>query len=43
VSMKPKKAYELVADELKKHKLKIVDRIDISHYEKDHAAIVISV
>ena len=31
------------ADELKKHKLKIVDRIDISHYEKDHAAIVISV
>jgi len=43
VSMKPKKVYELVTDELEKHKLRIVDIIDISHYEKDHAAIVISI
>ncbi|MEA3457121.1 MAG: fibrillarin-like rRNA/tRNA 2'-O-methyltransferase [Candidatus Thermoplasmatota archaeon] len=43
VSIKPKKIYELITGELKKHKLTIVDIIDISHYEKDHAAIVISV
>jgi fibrillarin-like pre-rRNA processing protein len=43
VSIKPKKVYERVINELKKYKLMIVDFIDISHYEKDHAAIAISV
>ncbi len=42
VSIKPKKVYEHVINELRKYKLMIVDSIDISHYEKDHAAIVVS-
>jgi len=43
VSIKPKKVYERVINELKKYKLIIVDFIDISQYEKDHAAITVSV
>ncbi len=43
VSLKPKQAYTLVSDELKDDGLKIIDMIDLSPYEKDHAAIVISV
>jgi len=43
VSLKPKQAYKLVSDELKDDGLKIIDMIDLSPYEKDHAAIVISV
>jgi fibrillarin-like pre-rRNA processing protein len=43
VSLKPKQAYESVTDELKDDGLKIVNTIDLSPYEKDHAAIVISV
>ena len=43
VSLKPKQAYEIVSDELKKHGLKIMNLIDLSPYEKDHAAITISV
>lgn len=43
VSLKPKKAYDLVTDELKEKKLKIVNMVDLSTYEKDHAAILISV
>ena len=42
VSLKPTEAYELVANRLKEQKLKIVDTIDLSPYEKDHAAIVIT-
>jgi fibrillarin-like pre-rRNA processing protein len=42
VSMKPKKVFEHVINGLKKYKFKIVDFIDISHYEKDHAAIAVS-
>lgn len=42
VSLKPKEAYDLVCSELKNNKLKISDIIDLSPYEKDHAAIVIS-
>jgi len=43
VSLKPKKAYEQVIEELKEKKLKIVDMVDLSTYEKDHEAIVISI
>jgi len=43
VSLKPKQAYKLVSDELKDDGLKIIDMIDLSPYEKDHAAIIISV
>jgi fibrillarin-like pre-rRNA processing protein len=42
VSLKPQKAYDLVCSELKNNKLKITDIIDLSPYEKDHAAIIIS-
>jgi len=43
VSLKPQQVYKLVSDELKDDGLKIIDMIDLSPYEKDHAAIVISV
>ena len=42
ISLKPQKAYDLVCSELENNKLKITDIIDLSHYEKDHAAIIIS-
>jgi fibrillarin-like pre-rRNA processing protein len=42
VSLKPTKAYELVANKLKEQKLKIVDTINLVPYEKDHAAIAIA-
>ena len=42
ISLKPKEAYDLVCSELKNNKLKISDIIDLSPYEKDHVAIVIS-
>ena len=42
VSLEPKQAYKLVTDKLKKHGFNIVNFINISHYEKDHAAVVIS-
>lgn len=41
VSLNPKKAYNLVINKLKEKKIKIIDLIDISKYEKDHAVIVI--
>ncbi len=34
VSLKPTKAYELVANKLKEQKLKIVDTIDLVPYER---------
>lgn len=43
VSLEPKQAYDLVCSELKNNKFKITDIIDLSPYEKDHAAIIISV
>lgn len=43
VSLKPIQAYKLVADELEHDGLKILNTIDLSTYEKDHAALVISV
>lgn len=43
VSLKPKQAYELAGSKLKEHKLKIVKTIDLAPYEKDHAAILITI
>jgi fibrillarin-like pre-rRNA processing protein len=42
VSLKPKQAYKLVTEDLEEHGLNIINLIDISRYEKDHAAIVTS-
>jgi len=41
VAMKPQDAYELVKTQLKDFGLKINDVIELSPYEKDHAAILI--
>lgn len=43
VALKPKKVYDNVCSQLKKEKLKIFDVIDLSPYEKDHAAILVGV
>ena len=43
VSLKPKKAYNIVCSELEESGLKIKDKIDLNPYEKDHAAILISI
>ena len=40
ISMKPKQVYKLVTEDLEEHGLNIINLIDISRYEKDHAAIV---
>ena len=40
VSLEPKQVYKLVNKELEEHGFKIVDVIDLSPYEKDHAAII---
>ena len=42
VSLKPQQVYDKVIENLKFNKIKITDIIDLSNYEKDHAAIVIS-
>jgi len=42
VSLKPKETYELVSDKLREQKINIINLIDLSPYEKDHAAIVVS-
>lgn len=42
ISMKPKQVYKLVIKDLEEHGLNIINLIDISRYEKDHTAIVIS-
>lgn len=42
VSLKPEKAYELVINELENNGLEIEKLIDLSPYEKDHAAVVSS-
>ena len=42
VSLKPKQAYKIVIKDLEDHGLNIINLIDISRYEKDHAAIVTS-
>jgi len=42
VSLKSKQVYELIIKDLEKHGLNIVDMVEISRYEKNHAAIAIS-
>ncbi len=42
VSLKPKEVYRDVIDRLKTNNIKIIDIIDLSKYEKDHSAILIS-
>ena len=42
VSLKPKIVYDRIIAKLKSNKFKIIDIIDLSQYEKDHASIVIS-
>ncbi|UCD13288.1 MAG: fibrillarin-like rRNA/tRNA 2'-O-methyltransferase [Thermoplasmatales archaeon] len=41
VSLKPKQAYKLVCSQLEDHRLKVIKTIDLTPYEKDHAAIFI--
>ena len=41
VSLKPEKVYDIVCSRLKEDGLKIVERIDLKPYEKDHAVIVV--
>lgn len=42
VALKPEKAYELVCSKLKDEGIKIIEKIDLKPYEKDHAAIIVS-
>lgn len=42
VSLQPKKAYEQVAEELKKQGITITDIIELSPYEKDHAVLTVT-
>ena len=42
VSLNPKKAYAQVCVKLENSGLKIKEKIDLSPYEKDHMAIVIT-
>ena len=43
VSLKPKKVYELVCLKLKKSGINVTDTQELTPYEKDHAAIVVSI
>ena len=43
VSLKPKEAYDLVCLKLKKNGLKIKEIMDLSPYEKDHIAILVTI
>ena len=43
VTLKPKEAYEIVCSTLKENGLKIKEKIDLTPYEKDQAAIIISI
>jgi fibrillarin-like pre-rRNA processing protein len=42
ISLKPKKAYNLISSYLEKKGMNIQDKLDLSPYVKDHMAIVIS-
>jgi len=42
VSLEPKKAFDLVCLKLEKSGFKILNKLDLKPYEKDHAAIMIS-
>ncbi len=41
VSKKPKKIYDEVEEKLKKEGLEVIDRVDISRWQKDHAMIIV--
>jgi len=41
VALKPKKVYEMVCSELEENKMKITKTVDLSPFQKDHAAIII--
>ena len=43
VSLQPKQAYKLACSQLEDHALKIIKIIDLAPYEKDHAAIFVSI
>lgn len=43
VSLEPKKAFDLVFSKLKNNDFKILDKINLTPYEKDHAAFIISI
>ena len=43
VSLQPKQAYKLVCSQLEEYGLKVIKTIDLAPYEKDHAAIFVSV
>ena len=43
VSLEPKKAFDLVCSKLEDSSFKILKKINLSPYEKDHAAIMISI
>jgi fibrillarin-like pre-rRNA processing protein len=43
VSKKPEIIYETVCSKLKENGLKIIDKIDLRPYEKDHAAVIVSI
>lgn len=42
VSLKPKKAYEIVSSKLQDSGLNIKEKIDLNPYEKDHAVIIVT-
>jgi fibrillarin-like pre-rRNA processing protein len=41
VALRPEKAYEMVCLKLKEQGLKVLEKIDLKPYEKDHAAIIV--
>ena len=43
ISLQPKQAYALVSSQLKEYGLKAIKTIDLTPYEKDHAAIYVSI
>ena len=43
VSLEPKKAFDLVCSKLESNEFKIMKKINLLPYEKDHAAIMISI
>jgi len=42
VSLKPEKVYDIVSAKLKENGLKIINKIDLKPFEKDHASIVVT-
>jgi len=42
VSSKPKDTYDVVVSQLKKHGFNVIERMDLSPYERDHAVILVS-